>query len=337
MPVYNAGEELKCAIDSVLRQGVSLEIIAVDDASCDTSPSVLREYGQNQENFRVITFEYNRGVGAARSAALAEARGRYLAFCDADDIVPPGAYRSMLRAARGADVVIGAYINVGDGGIASGVFKPQRHKRCSLFRALFSVCCLWNKLIRREFVLENNLKFDTGLHIGEDVVFLGHLYNVSPSYTTTARPVYSHHLHSGSLVHTYTLESFIMHIECRRILLDVCRCPEAELFVAVELSPFLRDFLFRLSSEDFGLAFEEYKRYICELSCILGDELFVTVTGLSRKAFSDASASEYVRLLANSSPRERVLSEYKSGAIGLLWVIRFFTAWLKYKIMRLVG
>ena len=334
IPVYSAEERIKNAIDAVLLQGVRLEIIAVDDESDDRTPVIIREYESRVENFRLITFDQNRGVGAARAAALAVARGKYLAFCDADDTVPHGAYRAMLLAARGADVVVGAYLNIGEGGVATGMFKPPRRRGRTLFRSLFSVCCLWNKLIRRDFVLEKGLKFDTGLTLGEDVVFLGHLYNASPSYNTTDHLVYSHLLHSGSLIHTYTVASFIKHIECRRILLDVCKCPEAERFIAVELSPFLCNFLFCIPSSDFSVAFDVYKEYISEISAFLDDDLFITVTGLRRELFSVVSAHEYIRLLVTSPPRERVLIEYRSGAIGIRWIIKYFSAWLGHKIMK---
>ena len=337
IPVYNSEAHLRGAIESVLMQGVPLEIIAVDDASDDSSLKILREYERRVPNFRALAFSENRGVGAARSAALELASGKYLAFCDSDDTVPHGAYRAMLRAAKGRDVVIGAYVNVGEDGVATGSYKPPRGRGCTLFRALFSVCCLWNKLIRRELVLEKGLQFDSRMTIGEDVVFLGHLYNLSPTYATTAKPVYAHHLRRGSLIHTYTLSSFLKHIECRRILLDVCRCSEALQYVGIELSPFLHNFLFNMSSADFPEAFRIYREFLLEFSAIISDDVFVTLTGLMREDFSRVTAEEYIALTTMAPPRERVLSEYRSGAIGLVWIKKFFFAWLRYKLKRIFG
>ena len=335
IPVYNSESHLRLAIDSVLMQGVPFEIIAVDDASTDRSAEILREYEKSVSKFRVLTFLENRGVGAARSAAIELARGKYLAFCDSDDTLPHGAYRAMLRAAKGRDVVIGAYMNVGEDGVATGSYKPPRGRECTLFRALFSVCCLWNKLIRREFLVERGLQFDSHMTIGEDVVFLGHLYNQSPTYATIDKPVYAHHLRRGSLIHTYTLSSFLKHVECRRMLIDVCRCPEAERYAAVELSPFLQSFLFNMSRADFPEAFGIYRDFLLEHSAIISDEVFVTLTGLSREEFSRVTAEEYIALTTMAPPRERVLSEYRSGAIGLLWILKFFFAWLGYKLKRI--
>ena len=333
IPVYNSATHLKRAIDSVLLQGVALEIIAVDDASADSSADILREYERTVPHFRLITFKQNRGVGAARREALSFASGKYLAFCDSDDTVPHGAYRALLKSVRGRDIAIGAYVNVGEDGVVSGRYKPPR--RCNLFRAMFSVCCLWNKLIRREFVIKNGLNFDTGMTIGEDVVFLGHLYNLAPTYATTDKPVYAHHLRAGSLIHTYTFSSFMKHVESRRILLAVCQSPEAEEYVSVELTPFLRNFLFNIPEAELSLAFDAYREFLLDVSASMSDELFVAVTGVGRDDFVRVGAREYMALLSMASPRERVLSEYRSGAIGILWIIKFFAAWLKYKFAKL--
>ena len=336
MPVHNSEAYLRAAIDSVLIQGVSLEIIAVDDGSHDSSLSILREYEANVPDFHVISFTKNLGVGAARQAAILYARGEYLAFCDSDDTVPYGAYRAMLRAARDRDVVVGAYMNVGEDGVAMGSFKPPRRGERTLFRSLFFVPCLWNKLIRRELVIKGGLSFDEGMTIGEDVVFLGRLYNLSPTYSTTDRLVYAHHLRHGSLIHTYTLSSFLKHIECRRILLAMCRCREAEEYVSVELTPFLRDFLFNIPPSDLEAAYGAYRDLLLELSPTMTDEAFVVASGLNREDIQRVTGREYINLLSLSPPRERVLSEYRSGGIGLRWILKFFAAWLKYKLEKIL-
>ena len=72
-----------------------------------------------------------------------------------------------------------------------------------------------------------------------------------------------------------------------------------------------------------------------DVSASMSDELFVAVTGVGRDDFVRVGAREYMALLSMASPRERVLSEYRSGAIGILWIIKFFAAWLKYKFAKL--
>lgn len=82
IPAWNSADTLPRAIDSVLAQTwEAREIIVVDDGGTDDSLAVLAVYG---DRLRVIS-QANGGPGAARNRGLSEARGRYVAFLDADD------------------------------------------------------------------------------------------------------------------------------------------------------------------------------------------------------------------------------------------------------------
>ena len=88
IPCYNAQPTLRRALASVAAQSAQvMEVIAVDDASTDGTPALLRElqrdYGARW--LKVITFERNQGASTARNAGWDAARGEYVAFLDADD------------------------------------------------------------------------------------------------------------------------------------------------------------------------------------------------------------------------------------------------------------
>jgi glycosyltransferase involved in cell wall biosynthesis len=87
IPVYNGEKTIARAIDSAKEQHFSdSEIIVVNDGSTDETSRVLERYGST---IRVIN-QLNRGPAAARNTGAAVARGRYLAFLDADDEWLPG-------------------------------------------------------------------------------------------------------------------------------------------------------------------------------------------------------------------------------------------------------
>lgn len=83
---YNRAELLRECVRSALDQRFdAAEIIVVDDGSTDDTAAVLAAFG---DRIAVIRQE-NRGPGAARNAAAARARGRYLAILDSDDLFFP--------------------------------------------------------------------------------------------------------------------------------------------------------------------------------------------------------------------------------------------------------
>ena len=85
MPVYNAEDYLRPAIDSVLDQTLKeIELICVDDGSTDHSLEIIKEYRNNDARVRIIT-ENNAGPSLARNKGLARARGEFIVFLDADD------------------------------------------------------------------------------------------------------------------------------------------------------------------------------------------------------------------------------------------------------------
>ena len=84
IPAYNCAGLISRAIESVLIQEVSLEIIGIDDGSGDNLEQVLETYRDNPA-FSFIKNKTNLGAAGSRNKGVAMAKGRYVAFLDADD------------------------------------------------------------------------------------------------------------------------------------------------------------------------------------------------------------------------------------------------------------
>ncbi len=88
MPFYNASPYLGAAIQSILNQHFTdYEFLLLDDASGDDSLHIAS--GFNDPRIRLTRHTENQGVVAARNTLLSQARGKYLAFFDADDLAVP--------------------------------------------------------------------------------------------------------------------------------------------------------------------------------------------------------------------------------------------------------
>ncbi|MDI6791362.1 MAG: glycosyltransferase [bacterium] len=90
MPAFNAGKFLANAINSVRNQTCQeWELIVVDDSSTDGTWEIARNLAETDSRISVIRQPVNAGVCAARNTAIVEARGKWVAFLDSDDIWLP--------------------------------------------------------------------------------------------------------------------------------------------------------------------------------------------------------------------------------------------------------
>jgi CDP-glycerol glycerophosphotransferase len=96
VPIYAVEPFLGDCLDSLAAQDVSdFEAILIDDGSPDRSGELAERYAARDPRLRVV-HQANAGLGAARNAGVALARGEFLAFLDADDMVPRDGYARLL-------------------------------------------------------------------------------------------------------------------------------------------------------------------------------------------------------------------------------------------------
>ena len=96
VPTYDRSERmLGAAIDSILGQNVpSLELIVVDDGSAEPAAPLVHSYGEQL----LVHRQTNGGIGSARNAGIALAKGEFLAFLDSDDVWMPNKLTTQLAA-----------------------------------------------------------------------------------------------------------------------------------------------------------------------------------------------------------------------------------------------
>lgn len=221
IPIYNAEQYIRECLDSLLGQEVPAEyyeILCVNDGSWDGSLGILREYEARFPNVVVIDQE-NSGVCKARNAGLNRARGEFIWFVDGDDLVLGTSLGKLLEMAKDCDrVVFGAYeftdtLTEEELALAAeGKLKTNTS---------FYDSVVWRSLLRREFLLEEDLYFRyPELTHGEDGVFLYELTLCKPKTVELEQVVYGYRLHSGSAEAVESPESR------RRRLKSLVRCCE---------------------------------------------------------------------------------------------------------------
>ncbi|WP_405780339.1 glycosyltransferase family 2 protein [Streptomyces sp. NBC_01378] len=208
--VYNDAEHIPDAVRSALAQGETVaEVIVVDDASVDGTRGALLAFADD-DRVRVLSRERNSGgCGTPRNDGMATARSEYVMFLDSDDTFPPGAVDALLAAAdaHDADVVAGQCLRreLPDGRTAG--WQPQLFDRSAGAELPGQVLegigqqpgLLWdtlsvNKLYRRDFLAEHNVRFPGGAFHYEDFVFTARLYAAQPRLAIVDTPVYVWHV-----------------------------------------------------------------------------------------------------------------------------------------------
>lgn len=119
IPAYNAAQFLSETILSVLAQeNVALELFVVDDCSTDKTAEIVKAAAVRDERVQYLCMPSNSGGPAGpRNMGVHAARGRWVAFCDADDIWHPRKLRLQIDLAQReqADLVCSAIEDFIDG------------------------------------------------------------------------------------------------------------------------------------------------------------------------------------------------------------------------------
>lgn len=105
IPGYNCSATIGAALDSVLDQGMHVEIIVINDCSGDDLDAVMARYGHLPQIIYVKN-EKNLGAAGSRNKGVAMARGQYVAFLDSDDYWAPGKLKKQVESLRETGCVL---------------------------------------------------------------------------------------------------------------------------------------------------------------------------------------------------------------------------------------
>ncbi len=205
VPYHNAAATIERCVSSIMRQDCQgLEVIFVNDASTDNSERVLLEslekYPNPEIEVRNVVLPLNLGCAGANGKGLQHARGEYVARLDADDELAPGALSRLLDHARAtdADIVAAAHIRVEPDGRRHAI-TPQSPLDINHLRMDVTNYSLWNKLIRRSLLIDNQIAPIEGIDCWEDVVVTAPAMAVARKVELLPDPLYIYYQIKGSL------------------------------------------------------------------------------------------------------------------------------------------
>ncbi|MCQ2229163.1 MAG: glycosyltransferase [Bacteroidales bacterium] len=172
LPIYNVQPFLKECLDSILCQTYKdFELIAVDDCGTDDSMAIVGLY-EDKLLISIVRHVHNRGLSAARNSGLEVAKGEYILFVDSDDILAPDCLEKLVAMAdkSEAEMVVG---NVDCFGVESNCvprlvydknveIEGRDNALMEYLQGKYYMMA-WNKLIRKDFLVKNDIQFVEGL------------------------------------------------------------------------------------------------------------------------------------------------------------------------------
>lgn len=217
IPVYNVEKYLEKCLNSLQKQTLKdIEFICVDDGSTDNSLKILQKIASEDKRFKVFS-QKNQGPGIARNLGLANAQGDYIGFCDPDDFVDEKMFETMFNKITkdNSDLLVSEYNTYYENGkqvktkkiyeTVSPYYDIRNNDNFTwkdiqpdVFIGLEPP--VWNKMFKKSFLDENNIKF-AAQRVGEDLPFnLKSILSAKKiSYIET--PMYSYFLRGGSAIH----------------------------------------------------------------------------------------------------------------------------------------
>ncbi len=185
VPVYNTFEYLEKCIESLIQEtSYEYEIILIDDGSTDGSGLLCDELSNKYDNIKVI-HKKNEGVSVARNMGIDMASGKWIMFVDSDDYITDTSIQLTLDSVDGidTDMLMWSYLNNENNVMTKQqlfndnvTFIGNEAKELSkLVFFNYGMQPLWNpvcKLYKLQIIKDNNIRYEKGISVGEDVLFI---------------------------------------------------------------------------------------------------------------------------------------------------------------------
>ncbi len=225
VPVYNAEKHLKFCLDSCLNQDFPhehYEIICVNDGSTDGSLEILLNYKKSYNNI-VIVNQNNKGPSAARNKGIETAKGKYVWFIDSDDFIPDGFLKELREKyhSKNCDMVLFGTYAFGES-FSSDETEQYKNGKLQPNQPIKTVC-VTRRLIKKDYLDANSIRFDERIFYGEDSLFDYIVYTKNPKVEIYNKIGYFYRIHSGSLMRNRNYENKIRYIDSHLIGIEIVK------------------------------------------------------------------------------------------------------------------
>lgn len=205
IPIYNGADFLEKTVKTILKSSyVNLEVLLINDGSTDNTAEICECLVRDDDRIFYYLKE-NEGVVSARNFGVSKATGEYICFCDQDDFVEPEMYERLASAIEKNNSQMGMCSSGRDiDGKRSdfevqedSCYKESEIRQQLLFPLIFNSYRLpldypeyyryphiWNCMFRRDFWMENQLKFRAYINFEDDLLLKVEALSLANSVST---------------------------------------------------------------------------------------------------------------------------------------------------------
>lgn len=219
MPVYNAGDYLVEAIESIINQTYTdWELIAVDDNSKDNSYSILRTYAANDRRIKVFKNVSNKGVSATASFALVKAKGDFIARMDADDVAFPDRFEKQVEflVNNPKTIIVGAQCQLinADGEFTGMKTFPLNFKQIKKMIFVTIPMQQPSVMINTNLLPKNFQWYDKKFNVAEEIELMFKLFTYGDAYNLP-EVLLKYRIHGKNISLSHPKETFYMTLRAR--------------------------------------------------------------------------------------------------------------------------
>lgn len=233
VPVYNAEYFLEHSISSLLNQTYkNIEILLINDGSIDNSLNECKRLQKVDKRIVVIDKE-NSGVSSTRNLGIEKARGEYITFIDSDDYIELNAYENCMNILENNDIdfLKFSYYKESQKNKIKYNFSLKQNEVLNMdnkneyLKEIFSTKDfegIWNLIVKKDFIISNNIKFDENLIVAEDFKFMVNCISYAHKIYILNEPYYHYVINLNSVTQKYNLTKII--IRCDNIIKSYIDC-----------------------------------------------------------------------------------------------------------------
>lgn len=202
---YNIEQYIERCLMSIQNQTLDdIEIIVVNDGSIDNTLEKIKKCSSYDNRIKVINKE-NKGLIEARKSGLKEAIGKYILFVDGDDWLEKDALNILYKKAEEdlADIVIyNAFWSYDNKKEEKQIYKECVNSKSDYLKELFLnnlMPAIWSKLIRLNFIKQNNIEFPKNISYAEDLATSVSLFVNKPKVSFVSQSLYNYYQRQNSI------------------------------------------------------------------------------------------------------------------------------------------